>query len=116
MPGNRALWKLLLAGARQWRTTVVSVPTKTSDGSVVPIVQSRTLGLDITAIAAMVPAFGLAQDQLLFEKLAAFEIACINIWNEADCTPRQKEKCRFEFGEKNMKWACENCDKKVKQN
>ena len=111
LPGNANLWRLLIAAERQWRMKTVTEAVKDSRGYDHPMVTSRPVGLDMAALTAMAPAYGLEPDQSLFDKLHAFETACLGIWLGSGCTERQKKKCTFEFGEEHMAWTCANCEK-----
>ncbi len=90
---------------------VVTVPVETSSGSTVPVVHHETCGIDMAAVAAMAPGFGIAPDQIFFEKVRIFEAECIAAWQNTGCNRKKKERCKYKFGP-HLKWACENCEEK----
>ena len=100
-PGNEDIWRLLIAAANQWRWGPAGMPA----------------GLDMAVIAVMARHFGIRRDQSFFEKLRAYEHACMECWGatgSGTCTPDEKEHCKIEFGAYFEK-ACEQCPKKVKK-
>ncbi len=92
---------------RQWRLQSTTVWTEARHP--IPIQVDKPYGLDMTALAGMAGAFGIEQDQIFFEKLRAFELACLRIWaGEQSCSAQKKANCRFKFG-KYLDWACGKC-------
>ena len=90
LPGNARLWLLLQASARQWRFHAVG-----SHGVTI----SQAHGLDMTALSAMAPGYGLTLNQALFDKLRLFERECLDIWEgKASCDERKKAYCAARFG------------------
>ncbi len=89
---------------------VVTESVQDARGLEHPLITSRPLGLDMAAITAMAPAYGIDPNQSLFDKLHAFETACLAIGTGAGCTPKQKKNCEIEHG-KHLKWTCANCPK-----
>jgi hypothetical protein len=111
MPGNMSVWTVLELIDTQWRIEVVSVPTRTVEGAVIPVVQSREYGLDYNAVRALARDLRVRTDKRFWKKARVFEREALRIKNAgaAVCDSSRRKHCEEAHGPYH-KWACEVCE------
>lgn len=73
----------------------------------------RYIGFDYNAIIKVARALDIPINHAFLLNLSLFEREVLEILNnmdEGDCNKKQKESCRFQYGEY-FEWACKSCEK-----
>lgn len=101
LPGNQPLWYLISLIPNQWE-----------------VGYNGAYALKMLVYLEMADRLGISTGPSFFEKLRRYEMEALRIiagkkGKSGGCDEKQKEKCRFEFGEF-FEWACKNCEDAIK--
>lgn len=94
---NFDIWRLLNTIKDPWRREAMT---------------GGVIGLDINLLRGIARDLGIKRTERLYQRLSIFESEIMKFirGKEDVCDDKQKELCKYEFGNF-AEWACKNCEK-----
>ena len=97
LPGNTAVWDLLMQCRTQWRVGFGGV-----------------YAIDLAAVIEAARCCGIVPDGGFLEKVGIFEGEVLRALRRKEasgpCSEEKRKECEAVFGKEFLAWACKNCE------